>query len=106
MAADDFLAVFVGGDTVDFGSLNPGETWTFTAQETALVGVHTNIGTVGQFQCPFIGCVPLFVGIDSDPASYTGVPAGVPAPASLVLVGMALSAFALLGRPRSRPRTL
>ena len=100
--ADDFSPVLVSGDTTPNGILDPGETWTFSSPgHTALLGLHTNIGEVGLlFFCSPTSCNG---GIVSDPASYTGV---VPAPASLVLVAIALSGLALLTQVRSRPRTL
>ena len=37
---------FVGGDTNTNGSLDPGETWTYTATGTAVAGQYTNTGVV------------------------------------------------------------
>ena len=104
---DDFLPSFVGGDVSNLGVLDPGETWTYTAQETALVGLHTNIGAVGGLigLCSLPGPVCQFSVnpvLDQDPASYTGV---VPSPASIVLVGCALSGLVALRRLRSRLRS-
>jgi len=100
--ADDFFATLVSGDTSDFFNLDPNETWTFTAQGPALLGLHTNIGTVGQLACITVTFCS-FNGIDTDPASYTGV---VPAPASLMLIAITLAGFALLTQLRGSPRTL
>jgi len=45
--ADDFVPTFTGGDTNGNGLLDVGETWTYTATQTAAsMGQYTNIGTV------------------------------------------------------------
>lgn len=98
---DDFAPGFTGGDGNTIGLLEPGETWTYTATETALAGLHTNIGAVGAIIGDFFGS-PFFLTFDADPASYTGVPS----PGSAVLLGLALSGLAVLRRSRSRTRTL
>ena len=103
LPGDDFVPSFVGGDLSNLGVLDPGETWTYTAQETALVGLHTNIGAVGGSPPVCQVGSPCFSIIAQDPASYTGV---VSSPASIWLVGCALSGLAALRRLRSRPRTL
>jgi len=97
---DDFLPTFVGGDTILNNRLDLGETWTYTASRTALVGLHTNIAVVFQLGD---GVGPF----DSDPANYIGqAPGGqVPSPAPLVLIGSGLVALAYLRRLRPGSRS-
>ncbi|CAG0947411.1 hypothetical protein ANRL1_04078, partial [Anaerolineae bacterium] len=67
---DDRLTsiTFVGGDTDHDGLLDVGETWTYTAKETATCGLHTNIGTVVGTDSMTGANVT-----DSDAANYTVV---------------------------------
>ena len=96
LLGDDFSPTLVIGD----GVFDPGDTWTYSATQTALPGLHTNIGSagllIGVFGSP--GTVS-FAALASDPASYTGVPG----PAALTLVALALP-YVLVRARRASPR--
>lgn len=74
--ADDFTATavivdgFNSGDKNQNDTLDPGESWNFTASGTAIAGSYTNTGTV-MATAPDNSPVA-----DSDTSSYTGRPPG------------------------------
>jgi hypothetical protein len=64
--ADDFNAVYSSGDANSNGQLDVGETWTYSAVRTIVVGQYSTSGTVttvGNAQSV----------MDTDPANYFGV---------------------------------
>jgi hypothetical protein len=65
--ADDFNPAFTGGDVNLNGLLEAGETWTYTASRTVVVGQYTNIATVTAFHNSTETQVT-----DSDAANYFG----------------------------------
>ncbi len=95
LPGDDFSPALVIGD----GVFDPGDTWTYAATQTALPGLHTNVGSagalIGVFGSP--GALSFFA-LASDSASYTGVPG----PAALMLVGLALP-YVLFRARRASP---
>jgi hypothetical protein len=64
--SDDFNPTYIGGDDGD-GKLNPLETWYYSHNGTATVGLYANVATV-------TGKPPVGANVsDSDPSHYTGL---------------------------------
>ena len=62
---------FVGGDTDSDNELDPGETWTYEATDTAVAGQYTNVATVDGFD---VLEEPV---TDTDPSNYFGFEADI-----------------------------
>jgi len=73
--ADDFNALFQGGDTNGNNRLDTNETWTYSATRIVTSGLYTNIASVTGNPVDTNGAdiAGLIDATDTDPSSHTGV---------------------------------